>query len=646
MTYADCAQSDQAQRGAHTSALLGSARFVAGILAALAVAWTAVIAILICAEVVARSLFNSPITGLTEFIALSVPPIVFMQLPMLILTGRLFRVEVLTGRLNPRLPEHAVFGIAYAAVLVAIFCVFCPWVTAEALDAFAEGDYVGSTGAFAIPTAPFLALTVLGSFGGLIAALLLMGVNLATIQRSGGLMRAATWRVGLLVAVLAGFAVIVIALPPAPLTIGTVFVAALFVFLLLGFPIATILIMLAVLGIFLVQQNFRVTEVALGIALTRSIASFEFAVVPLFVAMGLVLDKARLGEDAFSVAAYLLRRVRGGLAIATVAANAVFASVVGSSIASAAVFSRVAVGPMEAAGYSTRRAVGTVAGSSVLGMLIPPSLLLIVFGLSAEQSIGRLFLAAVVPGLLLAVVFSGVAWALAPRELRAPKVEDPENTRMTLAEMALRLGPVALLVVIVLGGIYSGWFTPTEAAGVGLAVSVIIAAARRSISLPQLARTFFEAGMISAAMLILMAAASAYTRLLAFSRLPMELNASLVSADLGLVTLMLAIVVVALLLGAVLDSVSIILVLTPIALPLVLQAGADPIWFGVVLVIAVEVGLLTPPFGLSAFTVREVLSERGVALSDVFIGALPFVGAMLGVIVILVLMPGLVTLIL
>lgn len=625
---------------------MSGAGIVAEALAALAVTWTAIVAVLICTEVVARSVFNSPITGVTEFIALSVPPVVFMQLPKLILTGRLFRVELLTGRLDPRRPDHAVFGAVYATVLLVILAVFCPWVTAEAVDALNEGDYVGSTGAFAIPTGPFLAMTVLGSVCGGLAALLLLGANLATLARAGSLRNVMTWRVGLLVSVLLGFGVTVAVLPSTPLTIGTVFVAALFVFLLLGFPIATMLILLTVLGIYLIQQSFRVTELSLGIAMTRSIANFEFAVVPLFVAMGLVLDKARLGEDAFSVAAHLLRRVRGGLAIATVAANAVFASVVGSSIASAAVFSRVAVGPMEAAGYSKRRAVGTVAGSSVLGMLIPPSLLLIVFGLSAEQSIGRLFFAAIVPGLLLALVFSGVAWAMAPKELTPSRATPAESGGMSVVQMGRRLGPVALLVAVVLGGIYSGWFTPTEAAGVGLALAVCIALARRTISLKQLARTFVEAGTISAAMLILMAAASAYTRLLAFSQLPMKLNDALVSADFGLVLLMLSIVVVALLLGAVLDSVSIILVLTPIALPLVLQAGADPIWFGVVLVIAVEVGLLTPPFGLSAFTVREVLSERGIELADVFIGALPFVAAMLAVIVLLVLAPGLVTMIL
>ncbi|KPA21288.1 Sialic acid TRAP transporter permease protein SiaT [Shimia sp. SK013] len=634
-------------------ALLELARRIAMVPAAAGAAWTCAIAVLICSEVIARSVFNNPLTGLTEFIALSVPPVVFLQLPMLLLTGKLFRVELFTGPLDHDNPRHAPFGITYAIVLLAVFALFGPWVGSEAIDAYIEGDYVGSTGAFAISTWPFLAIVVFGVAASALAAVALLAVNLTTLLGDGGLARSATWRVGVLLLTMAGFAVFVAIMPTDPLFVGATFIAALFIFLMLGFPIATILIVLSALGIYLIRENFRVTEVAIGVALTRSIANFEFAVVPLFVAMGLVLDKARLGEDAFSVAAYLLRRVRGGLAISTVIANAIFASVVGSSIASAAVFSRVAVGPMISAGYSPRRAVGTVAGSSVLGMLIPPSLLLIVFGLTAEQSIGQLFVAAIVPGLLLACAFAVVAWLLAPKNVKASaNAEDDTSTdvprvsiedSMSLREIASRLGPVALLVALVLGGIYSGWFTPTEAAGVGLAAAIVIAMVRRTITLSGLGHTALEAGLISSAMLILMAAASAYTRLLAFSRLPMELDALLQSADLQLMALMFVVIVVALLLGSVLDSVSIILVLTPIALPLIIQAGADPIWFGVVLVIAVEVGLLTPPFGLSAYTVREVLSRQGVTLTDVFIGAMPFVGAMLAIIGVLVCVPEIVT---
>lgn len=629
-------------------AVLAVARKAATVPAAIGAAWTVFVALLICAEVIGRTIFNNPITGMTEFVALSVAPVMFLQLPMLILGGRLFKAELFTGPLEDDNAEHAVFALSHALAILCVLALFGPWVADEALQAWQDGDYMGSAGAFAIPTWPFLALIVAGTCCSALATLVVAGTHLVTLACGGT--KAITVRTVILVVALGLFAGIVTVLPYDPLVIGLTCVAALFLFLLLGFPIAVVLILLSAIGVYLIRDNYRVTEVALGLALTRSIANFEFAVVPLFVAMGLVLDKARLGEDAFSVAAQLLRRVRGGLAIATVAANAVFASVVGSSIASAAVFSRVAVGPMVAAGYSTRQAVGTVAGSSVLGMLIPPSLLLIVFGLAAEQSIGKLFVAAVIPGLLLSLAFAGVAFLWAPRLAeRAPS--DPRQTPapaadMSAVEMLRRLGPVLLLVLLVLGGIYSGWFTPTEAAGVGLAASVAIALARRNISLRGLARTAFEAGLISAAMLMLIAAASAYTRLLSFSRLPMELNAALVSADLGLVTLMLTVVLVALVLGSVLDSVSIILVLTPIALPLVLQLGADPIWFGIVLVVAVEVGLLTPPFGMAAYVVREVVASYGVTLTDIFLGALPFVAAMLVVIALLILVPSLVTLLL
>lgn len=607
-------------------------------LALLGAVWTCGIVLLICAEVVGRSLFNSPIAGLTEMVSLSVTSIMFLQLPAVVFRGKLFRVELFTGPLDRDRPDHALFDIAYAGVLLALLAMALPWTWGEAVKAWISGDFTGATGAFELPTWPFRFTNFFGCAVTAAVALCLILRGLRQVVMPGWT-GAAGLKAAVFLSLIAGFAVTVWALPYNPLLIGSCFILWLFVFLLLGFPISTILLGLSVAGIWLIREDFRVTEVTLGLALTKSISSFEFAVVPLFVAMGLVLEKARMGEDAFAAAAWAMRGVRGGLGVATVLANAVFASVVGSSIASAAVFSRVAVGPMMAAGYPRRKAVGTVAGSSVLGMLIPPSLLLIVYGLISEQSIGKLFVAAVLPGLALAGAFALVSVLIAPRKAASVAAVEP----LSPGQMVLRLAPMVLLVVIVLGGIYSGWFTPTEAAGVGLFVSILIALARRSLNLRGLVETMFQAGLISAAMLILMAAAGCYTRLLAFAQIPMQLNLWLSSAGLEFTLLMVVFVLIVLALGAVLDSVSIILIIAPIMLPLLRQFGADPIWFGILLVISVEVGLLTPPFGMSAYTVKEVLSDQGVTLSDIFIGALPFVLAMLAVIALLIGVPGLAT---
>lgn len=606
--------------------------------------WMALLAVLICTEVFARGLFNHPIAGLNEFVGLSIVPIMFLQLPAVLLTGKLFRVEILTGRLQPSNPTHALFGVCYSLVLLALLAMAGPWMLNEAVKAWVTNDYAGVPGAFQLPTWPFRWAAFIGCAAMIAVGLFILVRDLGTVLRNrevGALINAKTL---IFVCTVAAFGVSLFFLPDSPVLIGAIFIVWLFVLLGLGFPIATILLGLSVVGIFVIRENFRVTEVTLGLSLTKSMGTMEFAAIPLFITMGLILDKARLGEDAFQVAAYFMRRLRGGLAIATVTANAVFASVVGSSIASAAVFSRVAVPPMIAAGYPARAAVGTVAGSSVLGMLIPPSLLLIVYGLIAEVSIGKLFVAAIVPGLLLSLAFAGVAFLMAPKLSKA--VEADDVPRMGAGDVVRKLWPVTVLIVVILGGIYSGWFTATESAGVGLVLSVIIAMARGTLPLKVLARATYEAGLISAAMLLLMAAAGTYSRLLAFAQLPMTLNEMLIAADLSYYALMLVFVLIVLALGAVLDTVSIILIITPIVLPLVHQMGADPIWFGIVLVIATEVGLLTPPFGVSAYTVREVLSDRDIKLSDIFIGSMPFVLAMLGLVALLVVMPVLTTILL
>lgn len=620
---------------------------IASFLALAGTCWMCVVALLICAEVLSRGILNQPIQGLVEFVSLSVAPIMFLHLPSVILRRKLFRVEIFTGGFKAKDPLQSFFSLFHLAVLVAILLVLLPWVFREAARTWTSGAYSGVPGAYEIPNWPFYFTLVLGCGAMAVAVLFLISQDMLTLlakrRQLGKVLKAA--RPIIFVATMIVFAISIMLLPDNPVTIGVVFIVWLFVMLALGFPIATVLLGLSAAGIFVIRDSLRITEVTMGIAAVKSVGKFEFAVVPLFVAMGMVLDRARIGEDAFDVAAYMLRRVRGGLAIATVMANAVFASVVGSSIASAAVFSRVAVGPMMAHGFSRRKAVGTVAGSSVLGMLIPPSLLLIVYGLISEQSIGRLFIAAIVPGLVLALAFAIVAYSLAPKYKadysgEAGITSEPD---MTALDIMVKLGPVAILVLAILGGIYSGLFTPTEAAGVGLVLAVIISVARGRMKLRLLASTFLEAGLISSALLFLIAAAGAYTRLLAFSQIPMRLNLWLIEIDPGFFLLMLIFVLVVLALGAVLDSISIILVMTPIILPLVQQLGADPIWFGILLVVTVEIGLLTPPFGMSAYTVREVLADQGVTLSDIFIGALPFVAAMLVVVALLIVVPGLAT---
>jgi C4-dicarboxylate transporter, DctM subunit len=343
--------------------------------------------------------------------------------------------------------------------------------------------------------------------------------------------------------------------------------------------------------------------------------------------MGVILEKADVGQDAFQVAAAMLRRLRGGLGMATVFANAIFASIVGSSVASAAVFSRIAVPAMVSHGYTKKFSVGCVAGSSVLGMLIPPSLLLIIYGLVAEQSVGRLFVAAIIPGIILALAFCIGIYLMAvfmPRFVGAPRPA-ADMPALGVAEMVVKLAPIVLLVVAVIGGIYGGIFTPTEAAAVGTAIAFVIALTRRRLDWNVFKSILLETGFISAVILFLIVAANLYTRQVALTGIPTKFADWVTGAGLDLTAFLAVYFVVVFLLGMIIDSVSILLIVLPIMLPVLDALDGNKIWFGVVTTIAVEIGLLTPPFGLSVYVVKGVLPKDFVSLNTIFAGAFPFV---------------------
>ncbi len=357
--------------------------------------------------------------------------------------------------------------------------------------------------------------------------------------------------------------------------------------------------------------------------------------------MGLILEKADVGRDAFAVAATLLRKIRGGLGMATVFANAIFACIVGSSVASAAVFSRIAAPAMVGHGYTKSFALGCVAGSSVLGMLIPPSLLLIIYGLVAEESVGKLFIAAVIPGIILSFAFAimiyGMAW-FAPKligSVRAANDIEPASW----SEIMTKLAPIVLLVVAVVGGIYGGVFTPTEAAAIGAGIAFLIALIKKRLNWTAFKSIIVETGFVSAAILFLIISANLYTRQVALTGIPMKVADWVVSAGFDMTGFLAVYFVILLFLGMILDSVSIMLIVLPIMLPILEVFDGNKIWFGVVTVVAIEIGLLTPPFGLSVYVVKGVLPKDYASLATIFIGAIPFVICMILVTILLMAFP-------
>lgn len=412
-----------------------------------------------------------------------------------------------------------------------------------------------------------------------------------------------------------------------------------------GLHVAITLGLLSFIGVWLIRDDATVAANMMAAAVNDAIASHIFGVVPLFVLTGFLVARADVGKDAFEVANQAFRRIRGGLGIATVAANAVFAAITGISIASAAVFSRVAVPQMLRFGYQPKFAVGVVAGSSVLGMLIPPSLLMILYGFLSEQSVGDLFTAGIVPGLLLAfgfavaiVLMASLRPAMVYRGGEALPV-DP-GALMSVPRMLWKMLPSVLLIVLVLGGMYAGLFTATEAGAVGALLALVVAVLRRKLSWRAFWEVLTETGHVTVAVSFLIICANIYTRMLAMSGTPQAMVEWMAAAGLGVGAFLLLYVLLILLLGTIIDSSSILLIVLPLMLPIAQQFDLNLIWFGVITVVAVEVGLLTPPFGLSAYVIKSTLGNTAdISLGDIFRGAGPFTLTMLVVLGLLMVFP-------
>lgn len=431
-----------------------------------------------------------------------------------------------------------------------------------------------------------------------------------------------------------------------PLTIGLLLIAAMVVLIAAGMQIGIVLFALGAAGVWLIRDNFNLAVNMTAISTFSGIQDYLFATIPLFVLMGLLVSISDVGKDTFDVAQNLLRRVRGGLGMATVAANAVFAAVTGVSIASAAVFTKVAVPEMMRHGYTLRFATGAVAGSSILGMLIPPSLLMIIYGVLAEVSIGKMFVAGVIPGAIVAIGFVAMIYAAArwrPHMVMAyPERDAAERAHdhvMGVAEMAQKAVPILALVALVLVGLYAGFFTPTEAGGVGAFGALLIALARRRLDLLRFWRILTETGHVSVSILFLLIAASFYAKMLSLAGVPQAIGDAVSTLGFGAVGFLIVYILILLLLGMLLDSSSIMLIMVPIAAPIAQNFGFDLIQFGIITIIAVEAGLLTPPFGISVFTVKATLEDRSARIEDIFAGSMPFVAVMLVALALICLFP-------
>ena len=416
-----------------------------------------------------------------------------------------------------------------------------------------------------------------------------------------------------------------------------------------GVHVAVALGIGSVAGIYIMHGDITIVRTFIAQTAYEALRDYVFAVIPLFMLMGDFLAKCGAARDLFALINRLMRWVPGRLAIATVFANAVFAFVTGVSIAAAAAFSRIAYPEMKRYGYEPKFALGCIAGSACLGMLIPPSVLMIVWGVLTEQAIGKIFIAGILPGFLVVGLFCayilGVAW-LQPQRVGIGVRTDAAPPEPELSDAEFRTALVSTLLVLALvaatlGGIWLGFFTPTEGAGVG-AVLALLLALWKGLRAKALFEIVLSVGRTSAPLLLLLFCAQLYSRVLSMTGLTAAAKELFIASGLGALGVLAIMVAIWFALGCLIDSISIILLTVPVFAPIAMALGFDPLAFAILGILAIECGLLTPPFGMLVFTVKAALPQEAT-VGEIFRGSIPYWFGLLAAVVVIALYPEIAT---
>ncbi|MCC6006581.1 MAG: TRAP transporter large permease [Rhodobacteraceae bacterium] len=419
---------------------------------------------------------------------------------------------------------------------------------------------------------------------------------------------------------------------------GLLALGAVMALLLAGLPIAFALGLVAFLGIVMMRSpnaaySMTATQI-FDLAQTHT-----FTVLPLFILMGNLIARARISHDLYAASNAFLGHLRGGLAMATIAACGGFSAVCGSSMATTSTMSRVAMPPMRAHGYADSLAAGAISAGGTLGILIPPSVILLIYGILTSSNIGKLFIAGIVPGLigivgymLAIMIITRINPALGPA---AARTAWPERLRLLRG-----VWPIVVLFAVVLGGIYMGVFTPTEAAGIGAFGAFLFVLFKGRLTLASFVDILAESARTAAMMIALLFGATLFNNLLDILGFATGLSNWLNALDPSPMVVLLAMLGIYLILGCFLESLSMLLLTIPIFFPIVQFLGIDPIWFGILVVVAIEISLITPPIGLNVFILKSMV--RDIPLLTIFKGIMPFLAVDVIRLVLLLLFPALV----
>jgi C4-dicarboxylate transporter, DctM subunit len=406
---------------------------------------------------------------------------------------------------------------------------------------------------------------------------------------------------------------------------GLIGLAAMLLIAFLRVPIALAMGIVGIVGYaYLRDWNFTTAFAVAQTKIYETGRNYTLSVVPLFILMGNFVTRAGMSHELFRAANAFVGHLKGGLAMATILACAGFGAICGSSIATAATMAKVAYPSMKRFGYSDRLATGAIASGGTLGIMIPPSTILVIYGVFTETNIGKLFAAGVLPGILGAILL-----CLAVRYVtwRDPKAGPPgERSSWRERWQAVKgIWAVAFLFLFVIGGIYGGLFTATEGAGMGAFGAMVFALWRRALSWQTLYAALVESARTSAMLFMILIGALMFADFINISSMPAELKTFVTQFELSPITVVAAICIIYVLLGTAMEELSMVLLTLPVFFPIIVHLGYDPVWFGVLIVVVVEIGLISPPVGMNLFVLKTLLP--GVPTTTVFRGVMPFMAA-------------------
>lgn len=601
------------------------------------IAFVAVLSMLVVAgvtiaDVILRAVADSPVVGMNELTEVFFAVAIAACFPV----GLTQRVHITVDLLADRYGERvtAWLRVQGAVMLFWMFALLAERMADIAAELTKTAD---TTTILEIPTWPFLWLVAaLVALGAAFQAVV-VGVEAAKALRVGEgeagqrnidtsltlvLLCALLATLGVVLGFDAAVAALASAAKASPTTVAFIVFGLMWVLLLLILPVATSMALLGIIGIALLLGPGQSLNV-FGTEAYEFIANSQISVLPLFLMMGVLASAAGLAEDVYNMAHSVLGGLRGGLALATIGGCAGFGAVTGSSIATAATIGRVSLPEMNRRGYSTSLSTGCVAAGGTLGALVPPSGVLVVYSFLTEVSIGQLFIAAIIPGLLAALFYMMTVSAyvrLAPNS--APRTSGVEWAAIA---PAMRRGvTVVALFTLVLGGIYTGIFTVTESASVGAVGAFLIAVWRRKLKGAALWRVMGETASITAMVYGLIFGGLTFSFFVGITSLPEWMATAVGSLDLPPKAIIAIFMVIFVLLGAVMEAWAILIITVPILAGLITDLGFDLIWWGIVMVAVVEIGVITPPFGINVF-VLKTMAGADVPLTTVFKGVMPFV---------------------